>query len=110
LLPPETRGRAGARIDFRDAFHLATTGGGDALDLPVGRFAPGNHFDAIVIDPAAPGGTIRLDQDFDGPEDVLQKIVFTASRANIASVIVGGEGLAGAQSYRERYQILATSL
>jgi guanine deaminase len=98
LLPPETRGRAGARIDVRDAFHLATAGGGDALDLPVGRFAPGNHFDAIVIDPAAPGGTIRLDQDSDDPEDVLQKIVFTASRPNIASVIVGGERVAGALS------------
>jgi guanine deaminase len=96
-LPREKRGRGGARIDFRGAFHLATAGGGDALDLPVGRFAPGNHFDAIVIDPAAPGGTIRLDQDFDGPEDVLQKIVFTASRANIASVVVGSERLIGTE-------------
>jgi guanine deaminase len=97
LLPHEKRGRGGARIDFRHAFHLATAGGGDALDLPLGRFAPGSHFDAIVIDPAAPGGTIRLDPDLDEQEDVLQKIVFTASRANITSVIVGGESLAAAQ-------------
>jgi guanine deaminase len=98
LLPRGSRGRGGARIDFRDAFHLATAGGGDALDLPLGRFAPGNHFDVIIVDPAAPGGTIRLDQDLDDPEDVLQKIVFTASRANIASVAVGGERLTGAES------------
>ena len=96
-LARESRGRAGARIDFRDAFHLATAGGGDALDLPLGRFAPGNHFDAIVIDPAAPAGTIRIDDDLDEPEDVLQKIIFTASRANIASVFVGGEPVAGAE-------------
>ena len=96
-LPRERRGRAGARIDFRDAFHLATAGGGDALDLPLGRFAPGNHFDAIVVDPAAPAGTIRIDDDLDDAEDVLQKIIFTASRANIASVFVGGEPVAGAE-------------
>ena len=93
---PNTAAARGARIDFRDAFHLATAGGGDALDLPLGRFAPGNHFDAIVIDPAAPAGTIRLDDELDEAEDVLQKIVFTASRANIASVFVGGEPVAGA--------------
>jgi guanine deaminase len=43
-LPPESRanGRA-TRIDSRDAFYLATTGGGEALDLPVGFFAPGRY-------------------------------------------------------------------
>jgi guanine deaminase len=93
-LPPGRRGRGGSRIDFRDAFYLATAGGGDVLDMPVGRFAPGQHFDAMLIDPDASAGTIRLD-DQDEDEDVLQKILFTASRANIGSVWVGGRAVAG---------------
>jgi guanine deaminase len=89
-LPREQRGRGTGRVDFRQAFHLATAGGADVLDLPVGRFEPGCHFDAMAIDPAAPAGTLRIDRDLDGSEDILQKIVFTASRPNIAAVWVGG--------------------
>ena len=84
------RGRPESRIDFRTALHLATAGGADVLDLPVGRFAPGCHFDAMLIDPDAPGGMIRRYDDLDTPEDVVQKIVFTASRPNITKVWVGG--------------------
>lgn len=87
----EARGTAGGvRVDFRDAFHLATAGGGAALGLPVGRFSPGYNFDAILVDAAAPNGTIRLWDEFDGGDGILQKIVYSASRANIASVWVGG--------------------
>lgn len=78
------------RIDFRHAFHIATAGGGKALDLPVGVFAPGFHFDAIVIDPQAPKGTMRLFDELDSREGILQKIIYTASRANISDVYVGG--------------------
>jgi guanine deaminase len=60
------------------------------LDIPVGRFAPGCHFDALLIDPAAPIGTVRLDPDLDDEEATLEKILYSASRANIASVWVGG--------------------
>ena len=38
---PETRGTPGARISFVTAFYLATTGGGIALDLPIGLLKPG---------------------------------------------------------------------
>jgi guanine deaminase len=95
-LPPETRGRPSSRIDIRDAFHLATAAGGDALDLPVGRFAPGCHFDAVLVDTTAPNGTIRLFDELDEPEDVLAKIVYTASRANLAQIWVAGSRVAGA--------------
>ncbi|MDC0744819.1 guanine deaminase [Polyangium mundeleinium] len=95
-LPPETRGRPSSRIDIRDAFHLATAAGADALDLPVGRFAPGYHFDAVRVDTVAPNGTIRLFDELDAPEDVLAKIVYTASRANLAEVWVAGRRVAGA--------------
>ena len=79
-----------ARVDFRHAFHLATAGGGKALDLAIGLFAPGFHFDAIVVDPEAERGTMRLFDELDTDESILQKIIYSASRANIADVYVGG--------------------
>ncbi|MGV8936616.1 MAG: guanine deaminase [Allorhizobium sp.] len=90
--PPEIRASgASARIDFRHAFHVATAGGAKALDLPVGQFSPGYQFDAIVIDTTAEKGSIRLWDEFDQGEGILQKIIFTASKANIGTVWIGGE-------------------
>ncbi|MEM1075946.1 MAG: amidohydrolase family protein, partial [Pseudomonadota bacterium] len=48
-LRADQRGVAGARVDVRDAFWLATTGGADMLDLPVGFFAPGRQMDAVLL-------------------------------------------------------------
>ncbi|MBR0557989.1 guanine deaminase [Ciceribacter sp. L1K23] len=79
-----------ARVDFRIAFHIATVGGARALDLPVGQFAPGYRFDAVVVDTRAPQGSMRLWEEFDQGDGILQKIVFTASKANIADVWVDG--------------------
>jgi ABC-type dipeptide/oligopeptide/nickel transport system ATPase component len=79
-----------SRVDFRDAFYIATTGGGLALDLPIGNFSPGCHFDAIAVNAAAPQGSIRLWEDLDVGEKILQKIVYTTTKPNIASVWVGG--------------------
>ncbi len=84
----------GARIDFHEAFYLATTGGGVALNLPIGKFAPGYQFDAIVIDATAALGTIRLWDDLDHSDNVLQKIVYAASKPNISKVWVGGRQIA----------------
>jgi guanine deaminase len=97
-LPQAARGRPGARIDWQTAFHLATAGGADALDLPVGRFAPGCAFDALCIDSRAAAGTIRLFDDYDNAETTLQKILFTASRANVKTVWVQGRAVAGTQA------------
>lgn len=95
-LPPERRSsRTGARIDFRDAFHLATAAGGIALDLRVGQFAPGYRFDAMAVDTLAEAGTIRLRDDLDPEDGILQKIVYTASRSNLAAVWVDGRKVAG---------------
>ncbi len=88
--PEERRGRPNSRVDFRDAFYIATTGGGVALDLPIGNFTPGYHFDAVAVDTTVPLGSIRLWDDLDVGEKILQKIVYTATRPNIAKVWVGG--------------------
>jgi guanine deaminase len=90
LGPDERSRQRGVWIDFRDAFYLATAGGGVALDLPVGQFSPGYQFDALAIDTAAPRGTIRLWNDLDEGENILQKIIYTASKSNIAKVWIGG--------------------
>lgn len=92
-LAPDARSEhGGARIDFRVAFHLATAGGGAALGLPVGQFVPGYAFDAILIDPEAPLGSLRLWPEPHTDEAILEKIVHTASRPNIAAVWVSGTG------------------
>jgi guanine deaminase len=97
-LPRDLRSkRAGARIDFRDAFFLATRGGGEALGLPIGLFREGCAFDAIEIDPAAPAGGIRLIDGPDEGEALLQKSLFTATRANIARTWVAGLVVSGGE-------------
>ena len=77
---------------------LATAGGADVLDIPVGTFRKGMKFDALAIDTAARGGTVRrLDGDED-PEAALQRILFTASKRNIADVWIGGRHVAGSSA------------
>ena len=93
--PGEKRGTAQSRIDFRQAFHLATAGGADVLDLPVGQFTPGYQFDAILIDTDAPSAPILIEDDMDSLDDVLQKIVNSATRANIAATWVSGAMVSG---------------
>ncbi len=89
------RGVANSAIGMATAFHLATAGGGVALDLPIGQFAPGYRFDAMLIDPEAATGTVRLFGETD-PFAILEKILYTASRPNIANVWVDGHAVGGA--------------
>lgn len=88
-LPPAARGTPASRIDFREAFYLATTGGGVALDLPIGAFLPGYQFDAMLIEPQVRASNLRIDLD-DSADDMLQRIVYTAQRCNITKVWVAG--------------------
>ncbi len=87
------RGVAGSAVDWKTAFYCATKGGAEALDLPVGTFEVGRRFDAFQIDPDAAGGTVHLFDE--APEAALQKIVYTASKANIAKVWVEGKVVKG---------------
>ncbi len=90
----ETRGVPGSRVDLLTAFHLATAGGGVALDLDIGLFRPGYHFDALIVDHTAEAGTVRL---FGAqPAERIEQILYTASRPNLAAVYVGGDLVSGA--------------
>ncbi len=84
------RGRPGSRIDFAEAFWLATAGGGEALDLPIGFFARGQDFDAMLIDTTVADSNLIIWEDLDSLDDVFQKIVYNAARNNIRRVWVGG--------------------
>ena len=88
-LPAESRGRANSAIDLVTAFHLATAGGADVLDLPIGRLQPGCRFDLVQIDTTARTGGIRL-FDITAPQAVFEKIIHGTRRANIAAVWVDG--------------------
>lgn len=98
-LPPADRSRHGAaRIDAVTAFFLATAGGGEALGLPVGRFAPGQRFDALLVDPAAPQGMLRLWEppEASDPARLLERLLHGTARANIAASFVDGRRVAPA--------------
>jgi guanine deaminase len=101
-LPPERRGRAHSAIDLVTAFHLATAGGADVLDLPVGRLQPGYRFDLVQIDTTARTGGIRL-FDTTGPEAIFEKIVHGTTRANIAAVWVDGHQVVAASPADPRW-------
>ncbi len=83
-LPRGQRGRPGARIEPAEAFWLATAGGGQVLDLPIGLLAPGYRFDALAVE--VPGN------EFDSGDvgDRFQRIVFNAGREHIRKVWVDG--------------------
>ena len=89
------RGTAGARIDFREAFWMATAGGGEALDLKVGKFVEDYAFDAIVIDTGVADSNLIIWEELDRGDDILQKIIYNADRGNIGRVWVQGELLRG---------------
>jgi guanine deaminase len=77
----------GSRIDAATAFWLATAGGGVALDLPIGAFREGYQFDAVVLDSRTPDSNLHLEENA-APEEIVQKIVYHATRADIKDVWV----------------------
>jgi guanine deaminase len=81
----ERRRSPDSRIDAATAFWLATAGGGIALDLRIGVFREGYQFDAIVLDGRTPDSNLLLEENA-APEEILQKIVYHATRADIKEV------------------------
>lgn len=88
--PPGERGSAPARVSWREAFHLATAGGAGVLEQNSGLFAEGQSFDAIAIDTATSAGTVRLIEPGLAPDEILARILYTASKPNIALTVVTG--------------------
>ena len=86
---PEHRGTSGSRIDFREALWVATAGGAQVLDIPVGLFEKGRYFDAILVDHPEPQATSLAGSGNDG-EDLIQSLLYNVSRSDIRSVWVNG--------------------
>ncbi|NND85216.1 MAG: guanine deaminase [Acidimicrobiia bacterium] len=86
----DARGVPESRIDVVTAFHLATAGGADVLGLPVGRFAPGQQFDAFVVDIDAAASGLRR-WDVDSEERLFEKLVRLAGPDAITRVWVDGK-------------------
>ncbi|KAG8343394.1 putative Amidohydrolase family [Trypanosoma vivax] len=90
-LPYSERSRVRpARISHIEAFYLATVKGGEALDLKVGRIAPGFLFDAFVIDTTVHGSGVFVFDELDSSEDVFEKIIYNANAINVVKTFVGG--------------------
>ncbi|MCB8982068.1 MAG: guanine deaminase [Ardenticatenaceae bacterium] len=94
-LPQPERGIQGSRIDFKEAFWMATAGGGKALDLNIGLFKEGYAFDAIIVDTKVAGSNLVVWAELDKAEDILQKIIYNANRQNIRQVWVQGKLVGG---------------
>lgn len=86
----EARGTGDARITSAEAFWLATAGGAQALRLATGTFAPGNAFDAQFVDTTVAGSELRGFGVFEGPRDVLDRILFLATPQNVRQTWVQG--------------------
>jgi guanine deaminase len=95
-LDPAQRGTPESRIDFKEALWLATAGGAQALDLPVGQFACNHQFDAILVDTSNISNVLFYPEHEEGKEDLLQKIIYNVSRSDIGHVWVDGRPVAGA--------------
>ena len=89
-LERSSRGVADSRVTFAEAFWMATTGGGLALDLPIGLIEPGYRFDAIAVDTGMDDSDLEVWPGLDSDLDILQKIIHNAGRREVSSVWVDG--------------------
>lgn len=72
-------------LTLNEAFYLATAGGGEALDLPIGRLAEGYAFDAQVISTGH-----SFIQEETPLEAIFQKLLYLAQPEHIKEVWVQG--------------------
>ena len=89
-LPADKRGVPESRIDFREAFWMATVGGAKTLGLDVGQFTVGYNFDAMLIDTNVSESNLQVWDGTDTVDDILQKMIYNADRRNISKVWVQG--------------------
>ena len=88
--PPQERGLGEARISLVEALWLATTGGAQALGLPVGCFEAGRAFDLQVVDVKRRDSDLTGFGVFDAPGDKLARILYLSTPDNIRQVYVQG--------------------
>ena len=86
-VPAATRGAGEpSRIGVVEALYLATKGGAEALELPVGAFEVGRALDMQVIDTRRAFADLSGMGLFPAPEDQLARILYLATPENIRQV------------------------
>ena len=90
-LSADNRGTNNARVSVFEAFYLATTGGGEALKLPLGIFKEGYICDFQVIDINSPSNKLPNYLDNEEDKHLLQKILYLSTSENIREVWVQGK-------------------
>jgi len=86
----DQRGVPKSRVDFSDAFYLATKGGAETLNLLTGSFEKESFFDAILIDTKVDNAPIPVYDDIDSELDLVQKIIMLSTTANIIRTWING--------------------
>ena len=90
-LDADNRGTNNARVSVFEAFYLATTGGGEALKLPLGIFKEGYICDFQVIDINSPNNKLPKYLENEEDKHLLQKILYLSTSENIREVWVQGK-------------------
>lgn len=88
--PAANRGVSSTPVTVAEMLWLATAGGGEAIGLSVGKFAPGFRFDAVLIETNRPNSPIKIWPGIDTLEETAAKIILNASRDDIVRVWVEG--------------------
>ena len=91
----QDRGVPNSRLSIVDAFFLATVGGADLVDLPVGLIEVGRQFDALVINTTRPNAALQT-WPVDDDARKFEKVVRLATPDDIDHVFVDGTRVSGA--------------
>ena len=83
-LATATRGVKDSRITMANAFYLATVGGAKALQLKVGKIAPGFQADFQIVNGHQPLMKLSI-------ADVFQRLMYQTEQQDIQSVYVAGK-------------------
>lgn len=89
-IAPNKRGVPESRINFMEAFYLATAGGAEVLNSPTGSFDIGKKFDALVLKLDHPKNKLNEFSETENWEDLLSSIVYNTQLVNIDQVWVDG--------------------
>ncbi len=95
---PARRGSPDSRIDFREALWIATAGGAEVLDIPVGKFEKGRQFDAVLVDHHRATDRASFSNSSTTGEDFLQELIYNVSQSDIRRVWVSGRAVGGSST------------
>ncbi|MEH7308206.1 guanine deaminase [Neobacillus drentensis] len=90
ILPTEERGVANSRITINEAFYFATAGGGESLNLPIGRLEENYAWDVQIIDTSVAYSKLPIYHANENLHDIFQKIMYLVNPENIREVWVQG--------------------